>query len=68
YGYAVPQPSGLEAAKIEPAAAEYSTDLGEFILPYDAVRTAADPEREILAFLESTYQAAAKLADWDEVL
>jgi len=55
----------LKTARIEPAAAFYSTDLSEFLLPYEAVRTAAQPERDLRAFLTSTYDAAAQLAQWD---
>ena len=55
----------VATARIEPAAAFYSQDLREFILPYDAVRTAADPDRALLDFLQSTYVAAADLAKWD---
>jgi hypothetical protein len=48
-----------------PAAARFDADLGEFVLPYSAVRSAADPEAELLSFLHSTYDAAADLAGWD---
>ena len=65
YSYAYPAPEGFVAAKVQPGAAFFSTELGEFILPYDAVRTAADPARELLVFLQSTYDAAADLAKWD---
>ena len=50
---------------VEPAAASYDGDLGEFLLPYAAVRTAPDPDAALLAFLQTTYEAAAELADWD---
>jgi hypothetical protein len=50
---------------VRPAAAFYSTDLREFILPYDAVREAPDPDAMLLEFLQSTYEAAADLARWD---
>jgi hypothetical protein len=50
---------------VKPAQAFFSKDLGEFILPYDAVRTAADPKQTLLDFLESTYTAAAELGRWD---
>jgi hypothetical protein len=56
---------GLEAAKLEPAAAAYSKDLAEFILPYDAIRSAPDPSAPLLGFLASTYEAAADLAGWE---
>lgn len=65
YAYAVPEPSGLKEARVRPAAASYHRGLGEFILPYNAVRTASSPEKEIAAFVDSTYEAAATLAKWD---
>jgi hypothetical protein len=65
YSYAYPAPDGFAAAKVRPDAAFWSKDLSEFVLPYDAVRTAAAPERELMAFLQSTYEAAADLAKWD---
>jgi hypothetical protein len=65
YAYAAPEPGGLKTAAIEPAAAYYSTELSEFILPYEAVRRAADPEADLRAFLRTTYDAAARLARWD---
>lgn len=65
YSYAYPAPGGFAAAKVQPDAAFWSKELGEFILPYDAVRTAASPERDLMAFLQSTYGAAADLAKWD---
>jgi hypothetical protein len=65
YSYAYPAPAGFAAAKILPDAAYYEASLGEFLLPYDAVRGAADPEAMLLGFLESTYRAAADLAEWD---
>ena len=65
YAYAAPEPAGLKAARIEPAAAFYSSDLSEFILPYEAVRRSASPEADLRAFMTSTYQAAAALAQWD---
>ena len=65
YAYAYPEPAGLPEAKVGPAAAYYHTALREFILPYDAVRTAEDPDATLLEFLQSTYDAAADLARWD---
>jgi hypothetical protein len=65
YSYAYPQPEGFGAAAVRPAAAAYSHDLGEFVLPYDAVREAASPDHTLLDFLHSTYEAAASLAHWD---
>ncbi|HVS03414.1 MAG TPA: DUF5996 family protein, partial [Thermoanaerobaculia bacterium] len=52
-------------AAVRPAEAFYSDDLGEFILPYDAVRTAAAPDEVLLAFLQATYEAVATLGRWD---
>jgi hypothetical protein len=65
YAYAAPEPTGFRDAQIEPARARYDRDLGEFILPYDAVRTAPDPDDALLAFLQSTYEIAADRAGWD---
>ena len=65
YAYAVPEPAGLKDARIEPDAAYYHRELGEFILPYDAVRMAPSPDHAIRVFVDSTYQQAATLAKWD---
>jgi hypothetical protein len=65
YCYAYPEPTGFRAAKVQPEAAFFSQALGEFILPYDAVRTAAQPDQALLDFLQSTYVAAADAAKWD---
>lgn len=65
YSYIYPAPEGFEAAKVGPAAAYWTADLGEWVLPYDAVRTAANPEATLMEFLQSTYEAAADLAGWD---
>ncbi|MEO9129852.1 MAG: DUF5996 family protein [Sphingomonas sp.] len=65
YAYAYPSPAGYADAKAEPDAAGYDAALGEFLLPYDAVRTAADPDAALLAFCQSTYNAAADLGSWD---
>ena len=65
YSYAYPEPAGFRATKIRPEAAFFSEALGEFILPYDAVRTAAQPDQALLEFLQSTYEAAANAAKWD---
>ncbi|MEX2272320.1 MAG: DUF5996 family protein [Vicinamibacterales bacterium] len=65
YAYAAPEPDGLKTAAVRPAAAYYHAGMGEFILPYEAVRTSADPEGDIRAFVESTYAAAADLGGWD---
>jgi hypothetical protein len=65
YSYAYPEPAGFRATPVRPEAAFFSEALGEFILPYDAVRTAADPDKALLEFLQSTYEAAANAAKWD---
>jgi hypothetical protein len=65
YSYAVPQPPGLEKESIRPAAAHWHPQLSEFILMYDDVRAAESPEQALYEFLESTYDAAARLAKWD---
>lgn len=65
YAYASPEPEGLKTVPVEPAAAFYSPDFSEFILPYDAVRTSASPEDTLYQFLRTTYDAAATLAAWD---
>jgi hypothetical protein len=65
YSYSYPEPQGFRAAKVRPEAAFFSEALSEFILPYDAVRTADDPDKALLDFLQSTYQAAAIAANWD---
>ena len=65
YSYAYPEPVGFRATSARPDAAFFSEALGEFILPYDAVRTAAEPDQALLEFLQSTYEAAANAAKWD---
>ena len=65
YSYAYPEPAGFRTSKVRPDAAFFSEALGEFILPYDAVRMAGDPDQALLDFLQSTYQAAAISAKWD---
>jgi hypothetical protein len=65
YSYAYPEPAGFSAAPVKPDAAFYSAELREFILPYDAVRQAESPDGTLLDFLQSTYEAAANLAQWD---
>jgi len=65
YSYAYPEPTGYRAAPVEPVEASYDESLGEFILPYEVVRTAADPAGTLLSFLQSTYAAAADTAGWD---
>lgn len=65
YAYAVPEPQGLKQARVAPPQAYYHKDLGEFILPYEAVRTAVEPDATLLSFIQSTYAQAATLAGWD---
>ena len=65
YSYAYPAPDGFSAVSVKPQNAFFSKDLGEFLLPYDAVRTASHPARALMEFLQSTYDAAAGLAKWD---
>jgi Family of unknown function (DUF5996) len=65
YSYAYPEPAGFPSAPVKPSAAFYSTDLREFILPYDVVREAESPDETLLDFLQTTYEAAANLANWD---
>jgi hypothetical protein len=65
YAYAYPEPPGFPDWPIEPTGARYEGSLGEFLLPYEAVRTAADPETTLLTFLQSSYDAAATLGGWD---
>ncbi len=65
YSYAYPAPDGFAAAQVRPADAFFSKELGEFILPYDAVRTARDPKQTLMNFLESTYEAAAEAGKWN---
>jgi hypothetical protein len=65
YAYAVPRPAGLEDATVRPATAGWNRDLGEFLLMYDDVRSASDPRAALREFLDSTYEAAARLAKWD---
>jgi hypothetical protein len=65
YSYAYPAPEGFAVARVRPAAAFFSQALGEFLLPYNAVRAASDPDAALMEFLQSTYDAAADLAQWD---
>jgi len=64
YAYAAPEPAGFQTARVQPPAAFYSRDLNEFILMYDAVRTAETPRVRLLEFLQSTYEAGASLGAW----
>ena len=65
YAYAYPEPAGFAEARIHPREAFYSQDVREFLLPYEAVRTAKNPDEALLAFLQSTYEAAADLGKWE---
>ena len=65
YSYAYPEPEGFRSTVIEPAAASFNETLGEFVLPYETVRAAADPTAVLLVFLQSTYEAAARTGKWD---
>ncbi len=68
YSYAYAQPAGFADAPVRPKAARYARDFGEFVLPYDAVRQATAPDEMLLEFLQSTYEAAANLGNWDRAL
>jgi hypothetical protein len=68
YAYAYPKPDGIERTKLEPDGATWSTEAGEFILPYDTIRTLADPDSAVLAFLRTTYDGAAVRMGWDPEL
>src|SRR5437660_251556 len=63
YSYTAPAPEGLNGQSIHPGS--YSTDLSEFVLPYDEVRVASSPDQSLLDFMQSTYEAGANLAKWD---
>jgi hypothetical protein len=65
YAYAYPDPPRYREQSVEPAGARWDDALGEFILPYEVVRTADDPDATLLAFLQTTYEAAATTAEWD---
>ena len=65
YVYAYPEPAGYGASPLATTGAFYDQGLGQFILPYDAVREAGDPDALLLGFLQETYEAAANLARWD---
>jgi hypothetical protein len=65
YSYAYPEPEGFRTVRAAPDAARFDAGLGEFVLPYDDVRRSAAPEVELMAFLQSTYEQAADLAEWD---
>jgi hypothetical protein len=65
YAYAYPEPEGFKDSRVQPAEAFYHTDMREFVLPYDVVRTAKSPDQVLLSFVQSTYEAAANLGKWD---
>ncbi len=65
YAYAYPAPEGFASAQVRPSVARFDAGLGEFVLPYEAVRRAKDPDALLLEFLQSSYEAAADLARWD---
>ena len=65
YSYTAPAPEGLSSAPLRPQQAFYSNDLSEYLLLYDDVRTAPDPDAALMDFLQSTYEAGANLAHWD---
>ena len=65
YSYAAPEPAGLSEQNVKPAAAFYSQDMKEFLLPYDAVRQSPSPEAALMDFCQSTYEAGANLGKWD---
>lgn len=65
YAYSYPEPPGYNVATVRPREAYYHPDMREWILPYEQVRTASDPDRVVLEFLQSTYETAANLAKWD---
>ena len=67
YAYAYPTPEGFRDYPIQPTEAFYSSEMQEFILPYEAVRQTDDPDAMLLAFFQSTYEAAANLGHWDRV-
>ena len=68
YSYAYPTPDGFSGQPVRPEAARFDNKLGEFVLPYEAVRSAPEPRAALLEFLQSTYDAAAGLAKWQESL
>lgn len=65
YSYAVPMPAGFDEAPVRPDGAYFHKELSEFILPYEVVRTAENPDDALRAFAQSTYEAAADLGRWD---
>ncbi len=68
YSYAYPSPPGFKEYRVQPQGASFNESLGEFLLPYEQVRTAKDPAAELLSFLQSTYEAAAVTGKWDRAV
>ena len=68
YAYAYPEPEGFPGYPVKPSEAHYDEQFREFLLPYEAVRTAKEPDAALLSFLQCTYEAAAKLGSWDRNL
>jgi hypothetical protein len=65
YAYGAPEPEGFKEAAVAPAAAYYHREMSEFVLPYEAMRTSADPDHALSQFIDSTYEAGATLGKWD---
>jgi hypothetical protein len=65
YSYAYPEPPGYREYSILPAQAQFDANFGEFVLPYEDMRSSANPEAALLEFLQSTYEAAANCANWE---
>ena len=65
YSYAYPEPTGYAQSAVGPVGAGFNAQMGEFVLPYEVVRQAEDPDAALLEFLQSTYDAAASCAGWD---
>lgn len=68
FSFIYPQPKEIERAKIKPSAAHWDQSLGQFILDYDAVRSAKDPEKDLMDFFESSYKIESEKAGWDKKL
>jgi hypothetical protein len=68
YAYAYPEPAGYHDSTVSPAGARWEDGLAEFVLPYELVRSASDPDARLLEFLQSTYEAAATTAHWDRAV
>jgi Family of unknown function (DUF5996) len=68
YSYAVPQPARFDGARVLPAGAAYSLEMGEFVLPYTAIEASGNPDADLMDFLQTTYASAADLGGWDRAL